>query len=109
MWAMVDKWRERLRAAFEASGKSMRAASLEAGCAHNYLFEVLETGKEPGMERLIRVADVLGVSLPWLLYGTEIGPAEEEFLRAYAKLSPKQRRAILDLAADEDDDEPPPS
>lgn len=105
MNVMADTWRDRLRAAFEASGKSMRAASLEAGCAHNYLFEVLETGKEPGMERLLRVADVLNVSLPWLLYGTEIGPAEEEFLRAYAKLSQKQRRAILDLAAPDGESE----
>jgi transcriptional regulator with XRE-family HTH domain len=95
---MADRWRDRLKAAFLASGKSMRAVSLESGCAHNYLFEILETGKEPGMDRLLRVAEALDVSLPWLLYGVEIGPREERLLKLYAMLPEAQQRAMLDLA-----------
>jgi transcriptional regulator with XRE-family HTH domain len=104
---MTDSWRTRLRQALEASGKSMRQASLESGCAANYFFEVIEGGKEPGVGRLVRMADVLGVSMTWLFLGVELGAQEEELLRLYAMLPDAQRRAILDLAglADRQQDE----
>jgi transcriptional regulator with XRE-family HTH domain len=106
--AMAEQWRDRLREAVERKGKSLREISLSAGCGPGYLFDILESTKEPSIGRLMRLADALDVTLPWLLYGTNISAEEERFLRAYAKLSPRQRQAILDLA-NADDDQGSPS
>jgi transcriptional regulator with XRE-family HTH domain len=107
VFVMTTKWRDRLSAAIEASGKSRRAISIEAKCGAGYLFDVLEVGKEPTIDRLMRIADVLGITLSWLLYGFELGPEEQELIRLYARLPETQRRAMLDLAglADQQRDE----
>jgi transcriptional regulator with XRE-family HTH domain len=96
---MTTLWRDRLRMTLDDSGKSMRAVSLAAGLSENYLHSVLGEGKEPSIDRLMKIADTLNISLSWLLYGIEIGPQEERLLRLYARLPEQQRRAILDLAS----------
>jgi transcriptional regulator with XRE-family HTH domain len=96
---MTTQWRDRLRMALDNSGKSMRAVSIAAGLGENYLHSILGEGKEPSIDRLMKIADTLNISLAWLLYGIEIGPQEERLLRLYAKLPEQQRRAILDLAS----------
>lgn len=95
---MTEHWRMRLREAMEAKRMSMRAVSLKAKCGPGYVFDILETGKEPTIDRLVRIADAIPVSVSWLLYGYEIGPQEEELLRLYSRLSDRRRRALLDLA-----------
>lgn len=99
---MADTWRTRLQAAYDASGKSKRAVSLAADCGPGYLHDILAVGKEPTIDRLVRLANVLNVSLSWLLYGIELGHQEERLLKLYAQLSPRQRQALLDLAATQD-------
>lgn len=76
----------------------MRNVSRAAGCGDGYLFEVLESGKEPTLDRLLRVAGVLEVSITWLLYGFELSSLDEEFLSLFARLTPQQRSAVLALA-----------
>lgn len=97
--SMTTMWRDRLRQTLDNSGKSMRAVSMAAGLGDNYLHSILGEGKEPSIDRLLKIADTLNISLAWLLYGIEIGPQEERLLRLYAKLPETQRRAILDLAS----------
>ena len=94
---MERHWRERLEQALEASHKSKRSVSLAARCGAGYLHDVLSEGKEPTIDRLMRIADVLGVSLSWILYGIELKKPEEELLRAYALLSERQKQAVLEL------------
>jgi transcriptional regulator with XRE-family HTH domain len=100
---MRQTWRDRLEEVLTERGLSMRSVSLRAGLGENYLVGVLRENKDPSIERLIKVADTLGVSLSWLLYGAVIGPEEERLLRLFAKLQPKRRQAILDLASDQED------
>jgi transcriptional regulator with XRE-family HTH domain len=106
-FVMTTQWRDRIRTTLEKSGKSMRAVSIAAGLGENYLHSVLGEGKEPSIDRLLKIADTLNISLAWLLYGIDIGPQEERLLRLYAKLPEQQRRAILDLAsiADQNNDQ----
>ena len=94
----IGTWRLRIRDALEQSGKSMREVSLAAQCGPGYLFDILESGKEPTVERLLRIANVLEISVSSLLYGIQMGKEEEELLELYSTLTPSQRRAFLNLA-----------
>lgn len=96
---MNSTWRDRLQSAFDATGESMRSISLRAGVSHGYLYTILVDGKEPNITNMMKLADALGVTLSWIMYGYSMGPQEEELLRLYARLPEKQRQAILDLAS----------
>jgi transcriptional regulator with XRE-family HTH domain len=97
---MKETWRDRIETLLADRNLSMRSVSMRAGLGENYLVGIMREGKDPSIERIIKVADALNVSLAWLLYGMEIGPEEEKLLRLFARLPEKQRRAILDLADD---------
>lgn len=94
---MNSGWRDRLKVAVEASGKSPRAISLEAGRAHGYVFSLLNEGKDPTLSNLSAVCRVLGVSLPSILYGQEITPEGEELLNLVADADPKVVQGVLDI------------
>jgi DNA-binding phage protein len=98
--APVSEWRIRLKQKIEDSHRSMRAISLASGRGPSFLYEVLVNGREPSIENLIAICDTLNVSLSWLLYGYDLGRQEEELLKAFGQLSPRQRQAILDLTRD---------
>lgn len=99
---MSIDWRKRLREALEQSGKTMRAASIEADCGPGYLHDILNTEREPSIERLARIARVLGVSLIWLWHGYNIGPSDERLLARMAQLSENKRKAVLQLISDDE-------
>jgi len=90
-------WRNRLKSAVEASGKSPRAVSLEAGRAHGYVFSLLNEGKDPSLGNLSAICRVLGVSLPRILYGQDITPEGEELLNLVADADPKVVQGVLDI------------
>ena len=94
---MNDGWRDRLRKAVEASGKSPRAVSLEAGRAHGYVYSLLNEGKDPTISNLSAVCKVLGVSLPYILYGQDITPEAEELLSLVAEAEPQVVKGVLDI------------
>jgi transcriptional regulator with XRE-family HTH domain len=82
MFAFVaDAWRDRLAAAIEASGKSQREISLAAGLGPGYVNSIFNDGKEPSVDRLMRVCRSLNVSIYYILGGFDINPETEEFLR----------------------------
>lgn len=100
----MDTWRDRLKAALQKSGKSMRAASLEAGKAHGYLNSLLNEGKDPTISNLEDVCRVLGVSVAEILYGY---PVEDlaEFLDLLKNATPRKKRLAREIL-DSDDKEP---
>lgn len=91
-------WRARLNAAVEASGKSMRAISLDAGAAPGYVHSILKEDKEPTIGKLVKVAESAGVSLSYILYGYEMTATEEDLLKIFSNLSEEQKSAFLQLA-----------
>lgn len=62
-----DNWRDRLRGAWEASGRSKRAVSIASGLHAGFLHEVLSCGKTPSVDNLIAVARQLDVSISDLM------------------------------------------
>jgi transcriptional regulator with XRE-family HTH domain len=95
-------WRDRLRDALERSGKTMRAASMEADCGPGYLHDILNTEREPSVDRLAKIAMVLGTSLTWLWTGYEIDANAEKFLKRMAEMPDAKRRAIYQLIVEDE-------
>ncbi len=97
---LEHSWKIRLEEALEKSGRSKRSVSLAAGLGPGYVHSILKEGKDPTVENLIAVANVVGVSLSHLLYGYEVSKEAEEILALLEK-RPHQRDAILQLLRDQ--------
>jgi transcriptional regulator with XRE-family HTH domain len=89
-------WRQRLRAAIDRDGRSMRDVSLAAGLSHGYVHGILQDDKEPTLDRFLKVCETLGVSATHILVGSEVTPATERIVEALEK-EPAMRDAILAL------------
>jgi transcriptional regulator with XRE-family HTH domain len=91
------QWRKRLAFAVEASGKSKREISLAAGLGAGYVHSILSEGKDPTIERLLKVCEATGVSLTHVIYGFNVSPEDEEFLRLISEAPEQERLAVLAL------------
>ena len=95
----IEAVRERLREAFEKSGRSMSDVSVKAGAGRGYLSSILTEGKEPGILRLSALCKELDVSVAWVVYGYNITPATEKIM-ARLEDNPDRQEGILKLLAD---------
>lgn len=89
-------WRDRLAEAIERDGRSQRAVSIAAGLGPGYINALFREGREPTVGHAIRVCEVLGISLSWLLYGIDMSPESEEILRLLED-HPDEREGILQI------------
>lgn len=110
----MDSWRKRLVDAVDADPRSDRAISLASGTGANFVNELRNTDKEPGVNKVIRLARTLNLSLGYVFTGANLTVEDEADLALFLRLSPASRRALLGFAqqiiADEHDakDEPGP-
>lgn len=95
---MDTDWPTRLGRAIKADGRSMRAISLESGLGANYLSEIFRDGKEPGVEKMMKICATLNVSFTYVITGANLGPDDEDFFRILSELPPKERQTLVDLA-----------
>jgi len=93
----IHKWRQRLAKSLEKSGKSMRYVSIAAGMGPGYLHSILVEEKDPTIESLVKVCKEIQVSISYVIYGYDVTPIQEEFLRLFELASPDDRQAILTL------------
>lgn len=91
---MNEPWRIRLASAIEERGTTMRAVSVAAGLNPGYVHSILYGGREPTLDRLLAVCQALGVSLSFLIYGSNTSPAAEEVLGLLEQY-PEARDAVL--------------
>lgn len=66
---MKQTWRDRLKQALDASEKSMKAASIEAGKGETFIRDALKRNRTPSSENLNAIAKVLNVSSQWIIDG----------------------------------------
>lgn len=89
-------WRDRLRQILADRGLSKRKVSLDAklgpGVVHSWLTE----GKDPSIENLLAVCQVLDVSLIYLVKGYDLSPEVEEVL-GLLQDDPVSRDAVLSI------------
>lgn len=90
-------WKDRLGAAVEKSGKSMRAISLAAGMGPGYIHALLGEGKEPTLSSLLAICRELDISLSYLVYGQDFSRVDEEFLHLLSTATDAEKEAILNL------------
>lgn len=93
---MRHGWLQRLNTALEQDGRSMRAISVAAGCGPNYIQQIVNAGKEPGVDKLARILNVLGQDASlFVLSGVRITSADLEFIELMQSLSPEARADAL--------------
>lgn len=89
-------WRGRLAEAIAASGMSKRAVSLAANAGAGYVHSILSEGKDPTIEKLMAVCEVVRASPTFILYGVDVRPEDAELLSAMRE-DPGTRDAVLQL------------
>lgn len=94
----MEDWRARLIQAVDADGRSDRAISEASGLGVNFVNELRKGGKEPGVNKVLKLAGTLQLSLGFVFNGAEISARDEADLKLFLSLSPASRQAILDLA-----------
>lgn len=95
---MGQDWRDRLRGAIEATERSQRDISLQAGMAPGYVNSLFNEAKDPRISNLLKILDEIDVSLSYILYGIEMSPEMEELLRLFERLNPDQKVLFRQLA-----------
>lgn len=97
--AMADEtWRDRLKRAVEKSGRPLREISRTMGRSDGYVYGIIHDAKEPGIDSVVELCRVLGISVTELLFGVEMSDSTEKLLRIYAGLSEDQKADFLRLA-----------
>ncbi|WP_217645902.1 hypothetical protein [Paracoccus homiensis] len=75
---------------------SKRQISLAAKAGQGYVHSILSEGKDPTVEKLMAVCDVIGASPTFILYGVDVRPEDAEIISAMRQ-SPATRSAVLAL------------
>lgn len=94
---MQKDWRARLSEKIDQSGESYRSLSAKCGFGPNFVSEFMAGGKAPSADRVVKLADVLNVSLSYVFTGVEMSRDDERFLRAVAEMSDDEKRHLMAL------------
>lgn len=94
-----SEWRDRLIEAVNADGRSMQDISLAAGLSHGYVHGILKDGKEPTLDRFLRICSEVGISYSQALMGADMTPEAERLLELASK-SPEKAAQLVALLSD---------
>jgi transcriptional regulator with XRE-family HTH domain len=94
---MTAGWLDRLRAAIERDGRSLREISMASGASPGYLHSLLNGTRAPTIDKLAAVVSALGISLTYILLGVEMDATAERLLKAWAAYPEEKRAALLEL------------
>lgn len=91
-----DAWRERIESAVKKDGRSLRDISLAAGLSHGYLHGILRDGKEPTLDRFIKICKALKISTVYALMGIDVSDNQIALIEEIERGGPRAD-AILAL------------
>lgn len=92
---MEDKWKDRLLEAIDADDRSDRAISLSAGLGVNFVNELRNTSKEPSLQKVLKLAAELDLSLSYLFIGYELTKDDEDLLFVLRSLPAEAKAGLL--------------
>lgn len=95
-------WLKRLIAEIEREAernrRSYRSMSLAAGFGANYIQQLVTNEKRsPGFDEVVRLCDMLNVSITYIVTGADISHEDEKFIESFRSLSEEQRSRFLGL------------
>lgn len=115
---MDQEWATRFRERLKQSGMTMKAASLEAGLGETFVRDMLERGRVPSVDKLLKLAHVVGTTVSELLGESSAPPQVQAVLNPEAQLRSallaygvhrdyldQALRAIVGFIESDDDDE----
>lgn len=89
-------WRQRLIDAIEHSPKTRKDIAIDAGLGRAYLYGVINEGKSPSVENMLKICEALNVSASYIMFGWNISPKQQELLDL-AQKHPDQLEALLSI------------
>lgn len=90
------KMRERIREELKRQRRSQSEVVEAAGLGHGYLTNLLAREQMPSVDKLDALCAELGVSIAWVMYGTNVPPDLDRVIKVMSK-DPKKFYALLDL------------
>lgn len=92
-----EDWKSRLLATIKEKKTSQRHVSLAAGLGPGYVNSWFnKEQKEPTVENLLKVCEVLNVSVSYILFGVQMSAETEQILHLLEK-NPDTRDAVLKI------------
>lgn len=88
------EWRDRLLQCIEEDGRSGRKIGRLAGVGGNYVRQMVTEGKQPSFDIVVRLCEVLDVSITYVVTGAKMSRYEEEVLAILTKMDDRQRQAL---------------
>lgn len=95
---MNEQMLARLVAAIERDPRTANKLSTDAKLGRNYVRSILEEGKSPKAETLMKLLDALGSNATiYVLTGREVSSEDFEFLELLSNLSPDAKHKAIEL------------
>lgn len=93
---------ENLRNELDFQDLQVQELANKTGISKNTLDKYLSQSRkiQPGIEKAVRIARALGVSVEYLVTGETSGTStlrEKQYIAEYSKLSPKEQKAVSNL------------
>lgn len=88
-------WYERLLAAIEADGRSLREISRTAGLGPNFISQMKKDKKGPSVDNFLKLTEALNVSAIYVISGVSMSSADERLLEHAAGLGDEDKEALL--------------
>lgn len=94
---MQGDWKSRLLEAIDRDGRSGRELSRKLKMGTNTISELRTTDKVPSFDKVLKLIEEIGASQSYIILGVEVGPKEEQLLKALADLPPDALDGALAL------------
>jgi len=92
---MEENWKTRLLQAIDSDGRSDRAISTAANLGVNFVNELRNTAKEPSVEKILRLAAELNLSVTYLFLGRDLSRDDEDLLLVLQSLPASAKEGLL--------------
>jgi transcriptional regulator with XRE-family HTH domain len=89
-----SEWRVRLLQCIADDGRSARKIGKLAGVGGNYVRQMINDGKQPSFDIVVRLCEVLDISVTYIVSGAKMSRYEEEVLAILTRMDDQQRQAL---------------
>ena len=92
---MEENWKTRLLQAIDNDGRSDRAISTAANLGVNFVNEFRNKAKEPSVEKILKLAAELKLSVTYLFLGRDLSKDDEDLLLVLQSLPVSAKEGLL--------------